>query len=114
MCPTRKVPSIFICNLGAYSSTIGLSVGGWVLRVLGVVPRCNKGTEDEVWLLILTASAVLPAHVLSCLPESPYIATCFTGRQGLFGELCKQLAAYVQEIDFVYLVKKLGCLAPEN
>ena len=34
-----KVLNIFICDQGAYSSTIGLAVAGWVLRVLGVVPR---------------------------------------------------------------------------
>ena len=57
-----------------------------------------------MWLLLLTASAVLPAQLLSCLPESPCVAACFTGRQGLFNEFCEQLAAYVREMDCVYLV----------
>ena len=56
-----------------------------------------------MWLLLLTASAVLPAQLLSCLPESPCLAACFTGRQGLFNDVCEQLAAYVQEMDCVYL-----------
>ena len=99
-----KVPDIFICDQGAYSSTIGLAAVGWVLRVLGVVPRRNREIEDEVWLLIVTTSAVLLAQLLSCLPESPCIAACFTGRQGVFGEFCEQLATYVQEMDCVYLV----------
>ena len=99
-----KVPNIFICDQGAYGSTISLAVAGWVLRVLGVVPGRNRETEDKVWLLILTASAVLPAELLSCLPESPCIAACFTRRQVLFGEFCEQPAAYVQEMDCVYLV----------
>ena len=55
-------------------------------------------------LLLLTASAILPAQLLSCLPESPCLAACFTGRQGLFNEFREQLAAYVQEMDCVYLV----------
>ena len=99
-----KVPNIFICDQGAYGSTIGLAAAGWLLRVLGIVPRRDRQSEDEVWLLLLTASAVLPAHLLSCLPESPCLAACFTGRQGLFNEFCEQLAAYVQEMDCVYLV----------
>ena len=53
---------------------------------------------------IATASAVLPAQLLSCLPESPCVVACFTRRQGLFNEFCEQLAAYVQEMDCVYLV----------
>ena len=97
-----KVPNIFICGRGAYSSTMSV-MAGWVLWVLGVAPRSSRETEDEVWLLILTASAVLPAQLRSCLPESPCIAACFTGRQVLFGEFCEQLAAYVQEMDCVYL-----------
>ena len=44
-----------------------------------------------MWLLFLTASAVLPAQLPSCLPESPCLAACFTGRQGLFNEFCEQL-----------------------
>ena len=99
-----KVPNIFICDQGAYGSTIGLPAAGWLLRVLGIVPRRDRQSEDEVWLLLLTASAVLPAQLLSCLPESPCLAACFTGRQGLFNEFCEQLAAYVQEMDCVYLV----------
>ena len=55
-------------------------------------------------MLILTASAVLPAQLLFRLPESPCIALCFTERQGLFGEFCEKLATYVQEMDCVYLV----------
>ena len=54
---------------------------------------------DEFWLLNLTASAVLPDQLLSYLPESPCIAACFTGHQGLFGEFCEHL-----EMDCVYLV----------
>ena len=99
-----KVPNIFICDQGAYGSTIGLPAASWLLRVLGIVPRRDRQSEDEVWLLLLTASAVLPAQLLSCLPKSPYLAACFTGRQGLFNEFCEQLAAYVQEMDCVYLV----------
>ena len=99
-----KVPNIFICDRGAYGSTIGLAAAGWLLRVLGIVPRRDTQSEDEVWLLLLTASAVLPAQLLFCLPESPCLAACFTGRQGLFNEFCEQLAAYVQEMDCVYLV----------
>ena len=99
-----KVPNIFICDQGAYGSTIGLAAAGWLLRVLGIVPRRDRESEDEVWLLLLTASAVLPAQLLSCLPESPCVAACFTGQQGLFNEFCEQLAAYVQEMDCVYLV----------
>ena len=72
--------------------------------MLGIVPRRDRQSEDEVWLLLLTAPAVLPAQLLSCLPESPCLAACFTGRQGLFNEFCEQLAAYVQEMDCVYLV----------
>ena len=72
--------------------------------MLGIVPRRDRQSEDEVWLLLLTASAVLPAQLLSCLPESPCLAACFTGRQGLFNEFCEQQAAYVQEMDCVYLV----------
>ena len=56
-----KVPNIFICDQGAYGSTIGLAAAGWLLRVLGIVPRRDRQSEDEVWLLLLTASAVLPA-----------------------------------------------------
>ena len=56
-----KVPNIFICDQGAYGSTIGLATAGWLLRVLGIVPRRDRQSEDEVWLLLLTASAVLPA-----------------------------------------------------
>ena len=37
---------------------------------------------------------------------SPCLAACFTGRQGLFNEFCEQLAAYVQEMDCVYLVNR--------
>ena len=99
-----KVPNIFICDQGAYGSTIGLAAAGWLLRVLGIVPRRDRQSEDEVWLLLLTASAILPAQLLSCLPESPCLAACFTGRQGLFNEFCEQLAAYVQEMDCFYLV----------
>ena len=33
-----KVPNIFICDQGAYGSTIGLAAAGWLLRVLGIVP----------------------------------------------------------------------------
>ena len=84
-----KVPNIFICDQGAYGSTIGLAAAGWLLRVLGIVPRRDRQSEDEVWLLLLTASAVLPAQLLSCLPESPCLAACFTGRQGLFNEFCE-------------------------
>ena len=72
--------------------------------MLGIVPRRDRQSEDEVWLLLLTASAVLPAQLLSCLPESPCLAACFTWRQGLFNEFCEHLAAYVQEMDCVYLV----------
>ena len=43
-----KVPNIFICDHGAYSSTTGLAVARWVPRVLSVVPRRNRETEDEV------------------------------------------------------------------
>ena len=99
-----KVPNIFICDQGACGSTIGLAAAGWLLRVLGIVPRRDRQSEDEVWLLLLTASAVLLAQLLSCLPESPCLAACFTGRQGLFNEFCEHLAAYVQEMDCVYLV----------
>ena len=99
-----KVPNIFICDEGAYRSTIGLAAAGWLLRVLGIVPRRDRQSEDEVWLMLLTASAVMPAQLLSCLPESPCLAACFTERQGLFNESCEQLAAYVQEMDCVYLV----------
>ena len=99
-----KFPNISIRDHGAYSSTISLAVAGWVLRVLGVFPRCNRETEDEVWLLIFTASVVLPAQLLSCLPHSPCIAACFTGRQGWFGEFCDPLVADVQEIGCVHLV----------
>ena len=60
-----KVPNIFICDQGAYGSTIGLAAAGWLLRVLGIVPRRDRQSEDEVWLLLLTASAVLPAQLLS-------------------------------------------------
>ena len=49
-------------------------------------------------------SAVLLAHVLSCLPKSPCIAACLTRRQGLFGEFCEQLEAYLQKMDCVYLL----------
>ena len=42
-----KVPNIFICDEGAYNSTIGLAVAGWVLRVPNVVPPRNEETEDE-------------------------------------------------------------------
>ena len=69
-----------------------------------MVRRRNGETESEVWLPILTASAVLPAQLLSCLPESPGIAARCTGRQGLFGEFCEQLAAYVPEMDCAYSV----------
>ena len=99
-----KVPNIFICDEGAYGSTIGPAAASWLLRVLGIVPRRDRESEDELWLLLLTASAVLPAQLLSCLPESPCVAACFTGRQGLFNNICEQLAAYVQEMDGVYLV----------
>ena len=105
-----KVPNIFICDQGAYGSTIGLAAAGWLLRVLGIVPLRDRQSEDDVWLVLLTASAVLPAQLLSCLPESPCLAACFTGRQGLFNEFCEQLAAYVQEMDYVYwLTGTLGC-----
>ena len=57
-----------------------------------------------MWLLLLTFSASLPAQLLSCLPESPCIAACFTSCQGLFREFCEQLATYLQEMDYVYLV----------
>ena len=63
-----KVPNIFICEQGAYGSTIGLAAAGWLLRVLGIVPQRDRESEDEVWLPLLTASAVLPAQLLSCLP----------------------------------------------
>ena len=43
-----KVPNIFICHQGAYSSNICLAVVDWVPRVLGVVPGLNTETEDEV------------------------------------------------------------------
>ena len=86
------------------NGTVGLRLARWVPRVLGVVPRRNRETEDEVWLLILSALAVLPAQLLSCLPESPYIPAYFIGCHGLFGELCEQLATYVQKMDCVYLV----------
>ena len=89
-----KVPKISICHGGANSSTIGLAVAGWVLRVLGVVPRCNTEMEDEVWLLILIASAVSPAWLLSRLPESPYIAAWFTRSQGLFREFRRELGLH--------------------
>ena len=46
---------------------------------------------------IASTAPVLP-------PCSPCLAACFTGRQGLFNEFCGQLAAYVREMDSVYLV----------
>ena len=84
-----KLLNVFICDQGAYNSTIGLVLAGWVLRVLGVILRRNREMEDEVWVLILTASAVWAPQILSCLPERPCIAACFTRSQGLFGEFCK-------------------------
>ena len=99
-----KFPNIFICDQGAYGSTIIVAAAGSLLRVLGIVPRRDRQSKDEVWLLLRTAPAVLPAQLPSCLPESPCLGACFTGRQGLFHEFCKQLAAYVQEMDCVYLV----------
>ena len=99
-----NVPKFCICHQGAYINTIGLDVAGWVLQIFGVVPRRDRETEDEVWLLILTASAILPAELSSCLPESPCIAACFTRHRGLFGEFCEQPAAYVQEMYCVCLV----------
>ena len=99
-----KVPNFLICDQGAYGSTIGLAAASWLLHVLGIVPRRERQSEDEVWLRLLTASAVLPTQLLSCLPESPCPAACFTGRQGFFNEFCEQLAAYVQDMDRVYLV----------
>ena len=88
-----KVPNISICDQRAYGSTIGLPAAGWLL--LGIVPLRDRESEDEGWLLLLTASAVLPAQLVSRLPESFCMATCFTGRQGLCNEFCEQLAAYV-------------------
>ena len=90
-----KVLNVFICDQGAYGSNIGLAAAGWLVRVLGIVPRRDRQSEDEVWLLLLTASAVLLAQLLSCLRKSLCLAACFTRRQGLFNEFCEQLAAYV-------------------
>ena len=79
-------------------------MAGFLLGVLAIVPRRDRQSEDEVWLLLLTASTVLPAQLLSCLPECLCLTACCTGRWGLLNEFCEQLAAYVQEMDCVYLV----------
>ena len=100
VCSTQEVWST--CQEGYRCLT--QESAGWLLRVLGIVPRRDRQPEDEVWLPLLNASAVLPAQLLSCLRESPCLAACFTGRQGFLNEFSEQLAAYVQEMDCVYLV----------
>ena len=64
-----KVPNIFMCDQGAYGSTIGLAAASWLLRVLGIVPRRDRQSEDEVWLLLLTDSMGCIARRAPVLPS---------------------------------------------
>ena len=89
---------------GQYKSQMGIVAAGSALRALNIIPNPDRDKSEELWLLCMTSSPVLPAQLISCLSEAPNIATCYTGRAGLFPHFFELVTANVRDMDAMYVI----------
>ena len=99
-----KVPNVFMTDSGQYKSQMGIRAAGWVLKALGTISNLDRDESEELWLTCMTSSPVLLAQPISCLLETPNVATYYTGRAGLFPDFIEQVTANVQDMDAVYII----------
>ena len=76
----------------------------WALCALNIIPNADKDEFEELGLLCMTSSPILPAQLISCLSEAPNVATCYTGCAGLFPNFIEQVALNVHDMDAMYVV----------
>ena len=85
---------------------MALRVADRALRALNRIPNVDSVEIEELWLLCITSSPVVPAQLMSFLPEAPNVTTCCTGHAGRFPDLIAQVISNVQDIDAMYVVRE--------
>ena len=79
-----------------------MSLVGWVLRGLKIVPVAN---DHEVWLLCVTRLAHLLALRATCLDSEVNVTVVFVRRFGLLDEYCPSVSKCLQDFDATYVVE---------
>ena len=96
-----KVPNYVSYTQKALKCNIPMSLVGWVLRELTIVP-CVE--DREVGLLCVSQLPHPPALLATYLESEVNVAVAFNGRSGLLDEYCLSVSKCPQEFDVTYVI----------
>ena len=97
-----KVPNHVSYSQKTLKCSMPLSLVGWVLRELKIVP-CAE--DEEMRLLCVTQLPHPPTLLATCLEFDVNVAVALNGRSGLLNEYYLSMSKCMQEFDATYVIE---------